>query len=502
MKDAGRGAPHGATRAITAFGESRTPIMLPLISLAHVNLHLQGHHVLKDVTWQLDAGEHWAFTGRNGSGKSSLLRVIRGDQWIDPDGGTRTYAFDGVATRGVISARAQIGVVTPEQQERYTRLELPITGRAVVASGLDDTIYLHRSLTASEAPAVDAILERLHLERFANVRMRALSFGQMRRILIARALVRTPRILVLDEFTSGLDRDARREILTLLDELAPTVQLIFASHRAEEFVAAVSHRATLRDGHIVERGTGRPARTAVAARTMAPPVAAARNGAIPIVALENASVYRGTTLVLEGVDWSIAPGEHTALFGENGSGKSTFAALVAGTLHPTADGEVRRFGRTPPFNLWRVKERVVHVSDDLQTHYTVNETVTGVILSGFASSVGLWREPTAGERAIADDLIARLELEPLRERRFLGLSFGERRKVLVARSLVRPPALLILDEVWNGLDVQFHARFGALLAELATGGTTLLLIAHHEEDLPDLIVRRYAIAERRVREVT
>ena len=175
--------------------------------------------------------------------------------------------------------------------------------------------------------------------------------------------------------------------------------------------------------------------------------------------------------------------------------------MIAGTLHPTAEGEVRRFGRTGPFDLWRMKERIVHVSDELQTIYTVNETVTGVVLSGFASSVGLWHEPRTGEREIADDLIARLELEPLRERRFLGLSFGERRKVLIARSLVRPPALLILDEIWNGLDVHFHARLATLLAELATGGTTLLLIAHHEEDLPDLIVRRYAIAERRVREL-
>src|SRR6201999_3542291 len=105
-----------------------------------------------------------------------------------------------------ISARAQIGVVTPEQQEYYTRLGLPINGRAVIASGLDDTTYLQRGLTAAETAALDEIIERLHLEAFASARVRALSFGQMRRVLIARALVRKPRILVLDEFTNGLDR--------------------------------------------------------------------------------------------------------------------------------------------------------------------------------------------------------------------------------------------------------------------------------------------------------
>jgi molybdate transport system ATP-binding protein len=470
----------------------------PLVSFSNVNLHLGGQHVLKDVNWELRAGEHWAFTGRNGSGKSTLLRVIRGDQWIDPDGGVRTYAFDGTPTRGVISARAQIGLVAPEQQEYYTRLALPITGRAVIASGLDDTTYLHRGLNASEAGAVDAIVERLHLQTFAAKRMRSLSTGQMRRLLIARALVRSPRILVLDEFTNGLDADARRGILTLLEELAGEVQLIFASHRHHDFIAAVSHRATMHEGRIGERtaGTSRfaPAASAAPADAAAPPAPAEpAAGATPIVSVHDASVYRGTTLVLEHVDWTISAGEHTAVFGPNGSGKSTFANLVAGTLHPTAEGEVRRFGRRGPFDLWRVKERVVHVSDDLQTVYTVNETVEGVILSGFASSVGLWHEPSDSERAVAARLIARLELGPLRDRRYLGLSFGERRKVLVARSLVRPPALLILDEIWNGLDAHFRELLAVLLAKLAADGTTLLLIAHHEEDLPDLIVRRFTI---------
>lgn len=472
----------------------------PLIELDHVNLHLLGHHVLKDVSWRLGPGEHWAFTGRNGSGKSTLLRVIRGDQWIDPDGGTRTYAFDGTPTRGVITARTQIGFVSPEQQEYYTRLELPIAGRAVVASGLDDTVYLQRALHDDEAATVDALLERLHLAEFAGARMRALSTGQMRRLLIARALVRGPRILVLDEFTNGLDREARREILAMLDGLADTVQMVFASHRAEEFIPAVTHRAIVREGRIAEPRRGRgPAEgggAAFAVRTRRAAVRApAERGAI--VSVHDASVYRGRTLVLEHVDFEIAPGLHTAVFGRNGAGKSTFAALIAGTLHP-AQGEVRRFGRSGPFDLWRIKERVVHLSDELQNVYTVDETVEDVVLSGFASSVGLWHEPDDAQRAVAARLLQALELEPLRTRPFRGLSFGERRKVLIARALVRPPALLIFDEIWNGLDARFRTLLGELLHALAADGTTLLLIAHHEEDLPDLIVRRFTIERGRL----
>src|ERR1700722_3419047 len=226
---------------------------IPLVNLRNVNVTLDGHHALKDVSWALNSGEHWAFAGANGSGKSTLLRVIRGQQWIDPDGGERAYALRGAQGDSAISAMQLIGFVAPEQQERYVRLNLPIDGRSVIASGFDDTLYLHGALSAERSAAVEAIIERLDIGSFAHRRVRSLSFGQLRRLLIARALVRKPAVLVLDEFTNGLDGAARRDILALLDTLAPEVQLILASHRYDDFVPAVTHHATLRGGRIVER---------------------------------------------------------------------------------------------------------------------------------------------------------------------------------------------------------------------------------------------------------
>jgi molybdate transport system ATP-binding protein len=209
--------------------------------------------------------------------------------------------------------------------------------------------------------------------------------------------------------------------------------------------------------------------------------------------VRNADVFRGTLRVLHALDWSIRSGEHTAVTGPNGSGKSTFASVVAGTLAPAVGGTVLRAGRSGPFDVWRIKADVVHVSEEWQVAFDVNHSVEEVVLSGFASSVGLFHEPDAEQRARAAALIEELGLAPLRARRFLQLSFGERRKVLIARSLVRPPRLFILDEVWNGLDAGFRARLEATLGRLAEDGTTLLLIAHHESDLPALVVRRFTL---------
>ena len=419
--------------------------------------------------------------------------MIRGQQWIDPDGGERAYGFDGVA-RGAMAAAAHIGFVAPEQQERYVRLDLPIDGRSVIASGFDDTLYVHGTLSAERGAAVEAIIEQLDIGAFARRRVRSLSFGQLRRLLIARALVRKPRILVLDEFTNGLDGAARRDILALLGTLAPAVQLILASHRYDDFIPAITHHATLRGGRIVERATGRPV---APVRTLrAPRAERARAGTAPvpaIVEIRGADVFRGATHVLHGIDWSIRAGEHTAVTGANGAGKSTFASVVAGTLAPVYGGEIRRFGVSGPFDVWQIKATIAHVSEEWQVAFDVNHTVEEVVLSGFASSVGLFHDPDSAQRERAAALIDELDLGALRGRPFMQLSFGERRKVLIARSLVRPPALFILDEVWNGLDASFRMRLEAQITHLASGGTTLLLIAHHEDDLPALVERRFAL---------
>jgi len=465
---------------------------LPLVELRHINVTLDGHRALTDISWQLNPGEHWAFVGANGSGKSTLLRVIRGQQWIDPDGGERTYSFDGAA-RGAMTAAAHIGFVAPEQQERYARLDLPIDGRNVIASGFDDTLYVHGVLSAQRRAAVEAIIEQLDIGAFAHRRVRSLSFGQLRRLLIARALVRRPPILVLDEFTNGLDGAARRDILKLLETLTPSVQLILASHRFDDFVPAVTHHATLRAGRIAESGVGPahpPVRPSTRPRADRPPKSTPTP---PIVEIRHADVFRGTTHVLHNIDWSIRTGEHTAISGANGSGKSTFASVVAGTLAPVYGGEVVRFGASGPFDIWQIKETIAHVSEEWQVAFDVNHTVEEVVLSGFSSSVGLFHEPDAMQRERAATLIDALGLDPLRGRPFMQLSFGERRKVLIARSLVRPPALFILDEVWNGLDASFRTLLEAQVTQLAGSGTTLLLIAHHPDDLPALVERRFAL---------
>jgi molybdate transport system ATP-binding protein len=466
---------------------SKVAVMLPRIALEKINVHLAGRLVLRDITWSLAAGEHWAFVGPNGSGKSTLLRVIAGAQWIDYDGGRRTYSPDGLRPDVVARAATWIRHVSAEQHERYARLDLPVTGRTIVESGCENSVYVHRPLEGSEARRVDALIDRFDLGPFAERPLRELSSGQLRRLLIARALVREPRVLILDEFINGLDQRARREILAFINSISTSVALIVASHRTDDVPHAVTHTASVRDGGLDATRAGsprdrRPAHPPSDARPdKQPTVLVARSGPV-LVSIGRANVYRGETLVLRDVNWQLRRGEHTAIRGANGAGKTTFAGLIAGTIPAARGAEIVRFGRTEPFDIWQLKEQVAHVSDDLQIAYDRGETVEAVIASGFPSSIGLFVQPTAAQRAAVGELIERIGLESLRGRAFTQLSFGERRKVLIARSLVRRPAIFLLDEIWNGLDGAFRAALRTLLEDMTAQGTTLVAIAHDEDD--------------------
>lgn len=466
---------------------------LPLIALERVNADLDGRPVLHDVTWRLQEGEQWAIIGPNGSGKSTLLRVIRGDLWPRRDDGVRAYALDG-GPEPVGAAATRIGYVSPELQERYTRLDLAIDGRALVASGLHDVVYLAGPLSADDHARVDAIVERFGLQSLIDRPISALSFGQLRMLLIARALVRMPRVLILDECANGLDHRARGELVAFLEQVAGTTHVIVASHRGVELPATTTHHALIEGGRLVSTGSGLPPeRRSATSSSLTSGERRAHERHEVLVAIERADVYRGEQRVLHQVEWSIRRGEHCIVRGPNGAGKSTFAGLIAGTI-PAAHGAcVIRFGEHGPFDLWALKRRIAHVSDALQTAYDANPTVEGVIASGFVSSIGVMHEPDEAELRIVHELMRKLALEPLSGRRFGTLSFGERRKVLIARALVHRPDVLILDEVWSGLDAAFRTALAALLDELAEGGTTLVVISHHDDDVPPFVRRTFVI---------
>ncbi|MCS7324887.1 MAG: ATP-binding cassette domain-containing protein [Thermoflexales bacterium] len=482
----------------------------PLVRLEHVDVVLDGRYVLRDLTWALHRGEHWAVLGPNGAGKSTFLRLVRGEIWPAPNSGARVYAFDGKPTRSPIGIRQRMALVSAEQQQRYLRLHARrygddftarMTTAQLVFTGVLGADVVTRAPTAREWADTLRALEQVGIAHLAEAPFDRLSQGQLRRALIARALVARPEVLLLDEIGVGLDAPTRRALLALLQQLAEAgTQLVITTHRPQELPEAITHVMTLREGRIVHAEARARASVSRAVRPAAAwrPLVGAREGVPFIVALTRVSAAAevGGALVLHDLTWRINEGEHWLVVGDNGVGKSTLLRLILGEIAP-AHGRVERFNGAPLSNVWAIKQRIGYVSSELQARYAVDLTAEQVVASGFFASVG-WLQPlTRAQQRRVREVMEQLGLQHLAQRSILAMSYGQARKVLLARALVNRPRLLILDEALDGLDAATRAEIAALL-NMQARETTILMVTHHAEDVLPCITHRAVLAEGRL----
>lgn len=472
----------------------------PLVILDNVDVALDGRTVLRDVSWRLRPGENWAILGGNGSGKSTLLRLIRGELWPAPGQGRRVYALGGEEQSSAVGVKATMPLVSPELQQRYLQQEWRLTARQVIESGFGGGDYVYQRLTVAQEKQAERIAGLMGAEHLLGRDAQELSTGELRRVLIARALAGGPRVLVCDEICDGLDAAARGALLGTLDGVARNgTQLLFTTHRSEELVPAITHRLVLEKGLIVECGRRKAAPSFNRPpHPLALPLGGGKGGAARgegefrrraapsplLIRLSKADVFLGPRRVLRDVSWEMRAGEHWAVLGGNGAGKSTFLKLVCGDLHPAWGGRVQRFEFTSRNTIWEVKRRIGWVSPELQASYREEVTGADVIGSGFASSIGRTRRLTARQRRRVDELARLLHIVPLTAKSAVRTSYGEFRKLLLARALVHEPRLLVFDEPFDGLDGPSRAGMAAVLERVAAIGTSLLLVTHHKEELP------------------
>jgi molybdate transport system ATP-binding protein len=202
--------------------------------------------------------------------------------------------------------------------------------------------------------------------------------------------------------------------------------------------------------------------------------------------------------VLHDVTWTVREGESWAVVGRNGAGKSTLLRLVVGDEQAMPGGRVSRLELGERADVWEVKARVGIVSPELQARHRADLRAEDVVAAGFTASIGLSAEPSAAERDAALRCMERVGVGHLAGRRIHAVSYGELRKLLLARALVRDPELLVLDEPCDGLDPESRAAFLDTVDGLCRFGTQVLLVTHHEEDLVPAIRHVLELAAGRV----
>jgi ATP-binding cassette subfamily F protein uup len=472
---------------------------MPLVTIRNLSLRFRGPPLLDDVTCHIEAGQRIGLLGRNGAGKTSLMRLLAGT--VQPDAGGVTFA------PGATTALLQQDV--PQDMAGAVH--------DIVAAGLPPAAAADHAWQREQAVA--QVLARMSLDGAAA--FESLSAGMKRRVLLARAVIAQPDLLLLDEPTNHLDIEAVEWLEAFLGRWRGT--LMFVTHdrtflrrmadrileidrgrifdwscdydtflvRKEEALAAEEKQNALFDKKLAQeevwirtgikarrtRNEGRVRaleamrrqrgqRRETVGRVQLEIQEAERSGAL-VAALDGVSFLRGTRPIIHDLSTTVMRGDRIGIIGPNGSGKTTLLRLMLGELAP-ATGTVR-LGT----NL-----RIAFF-DQLRDQLDDEKTVADNVADGY-ETVQIGGQPRHVVGYLQDFLFT-----PDRSRTVVKfLSGGERNRVLLARLFAKPANLIVLDEPTNDLDAETLEMLEERLVEF-TG--TVLVVSHDRAFLDNVV---------------
>ncbi|QNK31361.1 molybdate ABC transporter ATP-binding protein ModF [Serratia sp. JUb9] len=469
------------------------------LRISQGSFRLSDTRTLSLETLEIRAGDSWAFVGANGSGKSALARaladelpLLRGERHGDFQQPVR------------LSFEQLQKMLSDEWQRNNTDLLSPDeedTGRTAAEIIQEEHPYPARCAQLAAQFGISALLER---------RFKYLSTGETRKTLLCRALMGQPDLLILDEPFDGLDVASRAQLAELLAQLAQQgYTLVLVLNRFDEIPDFVQQVGVLADCTLASQGP----RQQVMADALVAQLAHSENlaglalpesedpqqqPALPVdhprIVLRNGVVSYNDRAIIDRLSWQVDPGQHWQIVGPNGAGKSTLLSLITGDHPQGYSNDLTLFGRRRGSGetIWEIKRHIGYVSSSLHLEYRVSSSVRNVIISGFFDSIGIYQAVSDRQRQLSEQWLQLLGLGGAQgETPFHSLSWGQQRLALIARALVKHPALLILDEPLQGLDPlnrQLVRRFIDVL--IGEGTTQLLFVSHHAEDAPQCITHR------------
>ena len=475
----------------------------PLVELAGASLRVGERLLFRNTHWVFRRGEQWALVGPNGSGKTLFASALAGavpvvgGEFRLPDGAVEHMSFEQQKfIAGDAPAAARWFSI---EEEAAPSLREFLSQDRVEDINPFEVVRRPRAAARAFAQHQRRVVRLLGIAPLLRQPLPSVSNGEMRKVLLARALLRRPQLLILDDPFAGLDERFRRQLKETLEKLITrrAVHLLLIAAHPDELPRGISHWLRVDRCRVVEQGRftkrrGRESLTAGHAprlqRLPRPRTTVSQTGrrAEPeLVRLTNVTVRYGDRTILENIDWVVHRGESWALLGPNGSGKSTLLSLIIGDNPQAYANDVRVFGRRrgDGESVWALKRRIGWVSPELHLHFPEAQTRLEAVLSGFDDATGCYRRATGRQRKIARRWLGSFGLAGCAGRSFGSLSAGLQRMTLLARALVKRPDLLVLDEPCQGLDAAHRVRFIRTIEALLRQ-TTAIYVTHRLDEIP------------------
>ena len=492
------------------------------ITVSKCRIENQREVIISDLTWKMNAGEVWLIIGPNGGGKADFLNALSATVGLkitpNTDGLYSNMFSD--STDSVSLERAARLIQEERENDESDYLEGGVdhgrTGRMFIAQALYPELKKGMTLPESinhleNEPAI----KPCGIEKILDRGLKYMSTGEIRRTLLARALISGKQFLILSDPFAGLDVQSRTILLDFFDSIARKKgfpQLILGMERWHEIPDAITHVLEFRNKQVSYCGERAGYEVLLKEREQQDAAKEEENknsfkesfeqlhsdsAAVEspkddskqpvedtLVEMNNVNVGWDDHQVLRNLNWKLVRGEHWLVRGPNGSGKTTFLELITGDNMQVFSNDVRIFGnpRGSGETIWDIKKRLGIVSYRLHVEYRMlgGTSLLAVIISGLRDSIGLYGAPTDLEIATAKKWLALGGFEGRESENFGSLSYGEQRAILILRSAVKTPEILILDEPCHGLDEQYRSKILQLMNLIGNGGTTTMLHVTHD----------------------
>jgi len=428
-------------------------------------------------------GQIWAIVGESGSGHSELLRTFENKE------------SERVSFRHHF--RNLYNTTDFYYQQRFNSADSENSNTvedhlAAIPQASKEGIQ-----TSSQYWTPDKLIDRLDLRTLLDKQLIKLSNGETKRLLIASALIKNPKILLLDHPFTGLDETTRRGINELIKEITAAGTLVIIASGPVEIPESVSHIAVMKNGKIIHHGEkhlfngihfGFTQEVFIDEDLLKKLLFSYHSVYYDIIVkMKDVTVQYNDKIILDHISWQVNQGERWSLSGPNGAGKSTLLSLINGDNPQAYSNNIILFDkqRGSGESIWDIKKQTGYVSPELYQYFPTDSSCLQVVESGFYDTVGLFRasDPVKMEHSL--HWMEFMNLGKYANVLFNRVPSSVQRLCLLARALVKNPALLILDEPTQGLDHSQQLFFTQLIDKICHhSNVTLIYVSHYREHIP------------------
>ena len=457
------------------------------------------------VDFTMEEGEHIAIIGRNGSGKSMFVDILTERHPAFPN--MVEYGFDEPYNNlKHITFRDTYGGDNDRTyflQQRWNQMEID-EETPTVGSKLEQAYKMAGEDTPERRALQQHIYELFQLKQLLDKYIILLSSGELRKYKLASSLFTNPKVLIMENPFIGLDAQTRDQLKELMRTLTEEqgLQIILVLAKTDEIPEFITHivevcEMKVKDKVLREEWLTRAERDHSLDHSVAnAPQPEKRQSpedslnTTEVIHFNKVTIRYGARTILKDLDWTVKQGEHWALSGQNGSGKSTLLSLVCADNPQSYACDISLFGhkRGSGESIWDIKRHIGYVSPEMHRSYKQNIPAIQIVASGLKDTVGLYVRPNEAEKVQCRKWLTNFGVGHLADRKFLEISSGEQRLVLLARAFVKEPDLLILDEPLHGLDDANRRMVKDLVDDYCQDPSkTLIYVTHYQEELPRCI---------------